>query len=1285
MYTTKSYKLSDLFNIDEIQELSESFTRLTGTVTAILDIDGNILTASGWQSLCTEFHRVNPITAIKCRESDTVLASKLKSGEQYNVYKCKNGLVDVAVPIVIDEMHLGNLFTGQFFFEPPDREFFVKQAEEFNFNKEEYLEALSRVPIFTEEYIEILMDYLLRLARLICEMGLSKKKDLDNSERLFSSYMDGINAYVYIKDSDSNYTFINKKTEELFNITRAGLKKRQYTDFDFFDKQMAEQLRENDRLIMNTDRKLEFEERGYPKGVQTTECRHYLALKFPLKDESDKIVGLCGFSYDITESKKMEEEIRLQREIIMNIDEGVVLIKADDGTIIYTNPKFNSIFNYEEGELIGRDISIVNAPTDVSPKEVAKQIQSVLKATGRWEGEVLSIRKDGIRFWCSAVVAAFTYSTYGTVWVSISQDITKRKETERQTLEAGERLRAIIDNSPAVIFLMDTEGKHQLVNSRFEKLFNTTKAEIIGKTVYDLFPAEVADGLRQNDREVLLTLKPKQFIETVPEDNVVHTYLSIKFPLFDANAQVYGVCGIATDITELKRNEDIIRTELALKSSTARVTEALLNPELDRYDISEVVYKEALTLTESKHGYASVIDKETGENVAVNLTDMMGVDCNVTRDVPVRFPKGPDGYNAMWGHSLNTKEGFYTNNPSCHPAFKNCSPSGHIPIERFLSVPVIFRGELVGQIALANPNRDYNDGDLETITRLASIYALALERRNMEEIIRLERDKLISIMDAMDAGIYIVSKTYDIEYINPIIKKDFGPINGKKCYEYFHERTDSCPWCKNEEVFSGKSVYWNWYSSKNNKSYKLFDTPIKNIDGSISKFEIFYDVTDMINLQVALTKELEFKSAFVEVSEALLTSDRKDIADIAKIVHRQALILTKSPVGYVSEIDRKTGNEVGHTLSSMIEYGQCDVEPRLKRLTFPKGPDGYTALWGHTLNTRNAFYTNSPETHQSFKGCIPTGHIPLRRYMAAPVLIGGELIGQIAVANSVSDYTDEDLNLLKRLTSIYGLAVQRKRMEDEISTININLQKRVEEEVAKNRIKDQLMYEQSRHISMGELLMNISHHWRQPLCAIGLFIQDIKDAYRHNELNEEYLHDNIGHAMSQLKVLSDTIDTFRNFYTREKEQVEFNIADEINKAEMLLYGDIKDRDIVVNKEFDKSLTTRGYPNEFAHVILNILTNAYDIFEMKKIISGVIKIKLYKDDSTGKIITTITNNGGEIPKDIRSKIFDPYFTTKDKSRVSGMGLYMARLIIEEHMNGTISVRNIDGWCEFRIEI
>lgn len=178
------YSLHQLINKDSLQKLCEKFSNLTKVVTAVLDLNGNILVATGWQDICVNFHRNAPATATRCKESDTILAKKLKAGEKYTVYKCKNGLVDVAVPIIIDGNHVGNLFTGQFLFAPPDKEYFIRQAHQFGFDESAYMDALSRVPVFTQKKIELAMDFLCELAQVIGNMGLNNLQTISANERL---------------------------------------------------------------------------------------------------------------------------------------------------------------------------------------------------------------------------------------------------------------------------------------------------------------------------------------------------------------------------------------------------------------------------------------------------------------------------------------------------------------------------------------------------------------------------------------------------------------------------------------------------------------------------------------------------------------------------------------------------------------------------------------------------------------------------------------------------------------------------------------------------------------------------------------------------------------------------------------------------------------------------------------------------------------------------------------------------------------------------------------------
>ena len=139
--------LKSIINVEKIQLIMDEFYSLTHMVTAILDLEGNVIESTGWQDICTKFHRVHPETARNCTQSDLFLAKNLKPG-QYVDYKCKNGLWDVVTPLYIGGRHLGNIFTGQFFYEDDlvDEAFFMEQANFYGFEKEVYMDAYRRIP-----------------------------------------------------------------------------------------------------------------------------------------------------------------------------------------------------------------------------------------------------------------------------------------------------------------------------------------------------------------------------------------------------------------------------------------------------------------------------------------------------------------------------------------------------------------------------------------------------------------------------------------------------------------------------------------------------------------------------------------------------------------------------------------------------------------------------------------------------------------------------------------------------------------------------------------------------------------------------------------------------------------------------------------------------------------------------------------------------------------------------------------------------------------------------------
>jgi PAS domain S-box-containing protein len=170
-------ELSNILDTPAIQALMEDFTRLTGMAMAIIDLRGKVLVATGWQDICTQFHRVNPQAAENCTTSDLFLAQNLRPGE-YAAYKCQNHLWDVATPLFIGGKHVGNIYTGQFFYddEPVDEQLFIDQAAKYGFDRELYLSALHRVPRISRERVKPVMDFLTKFSALVSKLSYSNLK-----------------------------------------------------------------------------------------------------------------------------------------------------------------------------------------------------------------------------------------------------------------------------------------------------------------------------------------------------------------------------------------------------------------------------------------------------------------------------------------------------------------------------------------------------------------------------------------------------------------------------------------------------------------------------------------------------------------------------------------------------------------------------------------------------------------------------------------------------------------------------------------------------------------------------------------------------------------------------------------------------------------------------------------------------------------------------------------------------------------------------------------------------
>lgn len=253
----------------------------------------------------------------------------------------------------------------------------------------------------------------------------------------------------------------------------------------------------------------------------------------------------------------------------------------------------------------------------------------------------------------------------------------------------------------------------------------------------------------------------------------------------------------------------------------------------------------------------------------------------------------------------------------------------------------------------------------------------------------------------------------------------------------------------------------------------------------------------------------------------------------------------------------------------------------------------------------------------------------------------------------------------------------------ELERLNSFLEERIRDEVIKNREKDKQLAQQSRLAQMGEMISMIAHQWRQPLGVIGIVNSAIEIEIMLHKSTKESTLNHTAKIAEIIEHLSQTIEDFRDFFKPTKER-SFITCNEVVSGVLAIIGELlKTNNILFVSEIECKNTINTYANELKQVILNLMKNSHDALLENSVKNPQIKI-VVKNDGDLSIIE-VSDNGGGVDEKIIDKIFDPYFTTKNKKNGTGLGLYMSKTIIENHCNGTLHVCNSGDGALFKITI
>jgi len=273
--------------------------------------------------------------------------------------------------------------------------------------------------------------------------------------------------------------------------------------------------------------------------------------------------------------------------------------------------------------------------------------------------------------------------------------------------------------------------------------------------------------------------------------------------------------------------------------------------------------------------------------------------------------------------------------------------------------------------------------------------------------------------------------------------------------------------------------------------------------------------------------------------------------------------------------------------------------------------------------------------------------------------------------------------LIEQAEELEEEVAEREEAQKELEQLNHSLEGRINQAVTDLRHKDQALIQQGRLAAMGEMINNIAHQWRQPLNNVGLIIQNLQFSFDDGTITHDELDLEIGKAMEIIMHMSHTIDDFRNFFHEDNSVSSFNVGKVFHQALELVSATLASHDITVEIDEDECVTAVGYHNEYAQVLLNILSNTRETCTERCVTTPRIHVRVTSEN--GRSVVCIRDNCGGIADDIMPRIFDPYFTTRSPDRGSGIGLYMSKVIIEQHMGGHLAACNCDGGVEFRIEV
>ncbi len=461
-------RLEELIDLSILQKLQENLNDIYSFPTAIIDNESNVLTAVGWYDVCNKFHRQNPACEKACRKSDQYIIDHAHITDKPITYKCVHGLVDCAMPIIVNGAHLANFFTGQFFLDPPDVDFFKKQALKYNFDQDEYLEAVRKVPIWSREELDKHNDYIKGFVKVISTLAESNikgnqlKLDLSDqveishqlelektiskkNEERYLTLLNNLSAGIVVHGKDSRIIINNSVASELLGLSNDQLKGMEAIDSNwyFFNRKgqvmSAEEYPVN--LILKSGKPL----KNYIAGINQPKSNKKVWVSvdgYPAYNSSGEIdevlisfidiTALITSHEDLVSSKAETEKLnKLLASITDNMLDMVAIVDFS-GVYSYISNSYKTL-GYVPESLRGRNAFDLIHPDDLD--SLLNQFNQSLNKKTETKAEYRFRMANGKYTWLETIGKVITDNQF----IIGSRDISERKNNLKELLEAKQK------------------------------------------------------------------------------------------------------------------------------------------------------------------------------------------------------------------------------------------------------------------------------------------------------------------------------------------------------------------------------------------------------------------------------------------------------------------------------------------------------------------------------------------------------------------------------------------------------------------------------------------------------------------------------------------------------------------------------------------------------------------------------------------------------------------------------------------------------------------------------